>query len=241
MPYTYYSKYSDEEESSSFNYYLIVIPIMIMILIGAYYYFTNKDDPIKNASVLHYKAKLGYGVLSTMNTTYNASPKYLTPTVLSSTDELPKFTTYIPSRYIAIVNTGNNTINIPINSFNIYTSETRTIPVTPTDTTVVKATLSYPNIAYGRNTFVFNNISTFNGVILKDEIALIKLESIYTLNLYSISFQYTSTQTQPITLFVFNPPSSDVYNSGQLSGYTSFYQINLENIQQNNKIVIDFE
>lgn len=194
-------------------------------------------------NVSHYRATLGSGVLVTTNTAYSAAPNYLTETVYCSTNDLPKLTARVQSRYITILNTGSSTLSIPSSSIYVFTSETSITPVNPIKANVVKATMLYPDVtlATPRNSFVFNSMTPYDGTIPVGSVALIKTVSTQTVYLYSLTFQYTGTTKTSITLYVFNPASNLDYASGATTPFISFYQLNLKDLIPNTVVVIDFE
>lgn len=220
-----------------FSVIIIICIIVIVIVIKK----KISEETLQLVMISHYHAKLGTGELSTVNTSYSSSPKYISVTKYSSTADLPKLVTKIPARYLAIINNNTFPINIPIDSINIFISETSFVPAKSVPANVVKATIMYPDAGSGRSEFIFNNIATFNGIISPNEIALIKIVSNNPVNLYSLSFKYTTNKTIPLTLFIFNPPSNVNFDSGEVTTFTSFYQANLNNISNNTTIVIDFE
>lgn len=222
-----------------------VISTLVIITTCIVVFYSIKSTIPKNilctVPISYYLAKLGDGPLITPKNTFDPTPKYLTELKYCEIDQLPKLSKFINSRYIAIINTQNFPISIPGSSITVHTSETDAIPVNPINANVVKATLAYPDATLGRDVFVFNNMSTYNGNIGPNEIALIKFVSNNPIYLYSINFKYISSETIPLTLFVFNPTTNVDYQSGEFTTFKSFYQLNLNSISRNTSIVIDFQ
>jgi hypothetical protein len=226
--------------SVSIGFFSFVVVIVLVCIIIIIYIKSNKPKNTQPMLISHFKAKLGYNELSTIRTTFNTIPKFLTETKYSKTDDLPKLVTSVPARYIAIINKSENPINITPDSIQVYTSQTSSIPIRPVQANVVKAILTFPD-SYSKPSFSFNNISTYTGTIVPGEIALIKFASLNPIYLYSLIFKYTGGITTPLTLLVFNPADNTDYSSGVYTRFTSFYQIDLNNISTDTTVVIDFE
>lgn len=220
-----------------------IIVIMVALTIVIIWYFnkipTNTLCPMP---IMYYKAILDQGPLAKKYTRFSTEPNYLTPVNYCNSSDIPRMSGGVPARYIAIIGHNRYSLTIPAHSIKIYVSETDQIPVTPMiDPVIAKVSLVLPDSAVYRNSIIFEKMQVpYNGVIDPNEVVIIKLVSNYNMKLYSFSFKYTGTQEVPLSLYLFNPPSTYNYLSGEPTQYTSFYQINLENIKRNITNVIDF-
>jgi len=223
---------------------LLVLSIVLTIIIVSYILYKEiilKKEIVCAVPVSYYKTKLGTGALKDMSITYSAVSKYLPYTKFCSISDIPKLSTFMASRYIAIIGNNTKSLSIPIDSINMYLSATSIIPINPTKPTIEKAVIEYPDITVFRNTFIFKDKSTYSGSIANGEIALIKHIDNNPINLYSFTFKYTGDHVTPISIFLFNPPSYINYNDGEPTTFTSFYQLNLDKIYPNTIVVIDFD
>lgn len=242
----HYTTLSEPEEIYYKKDLAIIIALFVIIIICIIVIYAIKSTiPKQNTCstlISYYSAKLGQSPLNVRNTAFSSDPKYLTPTKYCDVNLLPRLTTYIDARYIAIINNNTFPITIPTNSILVHTSEVMNVaPINAINANVVNATISYPDNNLNRDAFIFNNMSTYNGVIQPNEIALIKFTGSSPIYLYSIVFKYISTETIPITLYLFDPATNANYSSGQNTSFKYFYQLNLNNITTNTTIVIDFE
>lgn len=218
----------------------IVIVLCLTVLI-IYNYYANKQ-PVTNCDIIsYYKIILDNDQFVTKYTTFNNKPIYLQPYKYCNFNELPVLSSRISTRYIAIVNYNNSPMQIPYDSFKVYTSDANTIPINSTQANVIISNIEYPNPQTSKKFFSFNNSKPYIDSIPSNMTALIRpinSQSIYT---YSISFKYTGPLNDiNMSILLFDPPSTSMYSDME-TNFTSFYQINLDHILINNTIIIDFE